>query len=1089
MIHRVIAWSMNNRFMVILATLALCLGGIYALNRIPLDAIPDLSDTQVIILTNYPGQSPEVVEDQVTYPLTTAMLSVPKSTVVRGYSFFGYSLVYVIFKDGTDMYWARSRVLEYLNYVRNRLPRGVSPELGPDATGVGWVYEYALTSKTKNLEQLRTVQDWYLRYALESVPGVAEVASIGGYVKQYQVEVDPNKLVSYGIPLAKVRRAIRRSNNDVGGSLLQMGNSEFMVRGLGYIKSIRDLENVPVGLARDGTPILLSQIANIELGPELRRGLAELNGDGEVAGGIVVMRYRENALTTIEAVKKKLAELKPTLDSMGVQVVPTYDRSGLIERAVHTLKHKLLEEMIVVGLVMLLFLVHVRSTFVAFIVLPAGVLGSLFIMYLLGMSANIMSLGGIAIAIGVMVDASVVMVENAHKHLERARARGDPFAHRQIMLEASREVGPALFFSLLIIAVAFLPVFALGGQSGRLFKPLAYTKTFAMATSAVLSITIIPVAMYYLVRGRILPERKNPLSRFFIWLYRPVIRFVLRHRWLTIGLTVLALVATIFPARRLGSEFMPPLDEGDLVYMPTTLPGISIDKARQLLEQTDRIIKSFPEVKTVFGKVGRADTATDPAPLSMIETTVRLEPRKDWPKGMTRDKLIGQFLAAIRFPGLTNAWTMPIKTRTDMLSTGIKTPVGIKLLGSDLDELGRVGQEVEAVVRNVPGTRSVYAERVTGGNYFDFDVNRLEAARYGMTVGDVQDVIMSAIGGMNVTETVEGLERFPVNLRYSRELRDNPDALRHVLVPTPTGAQVPLGELAHIVLHKGPPAIKSEDARKTAWIYVDIDTDKTPVGNYVQSAMAAVAKARADGRIEIDPNKAVDIEWSGQWEYMQAAAARMRIIIPVTLLLIFLLLYTYFKKLGETLIVLLSLPFALVGGIWLMYLLGYNSSVAVDVGFIALAGLAAETGVVMLVYIDEAWQRQRARLIEETTRRGAFSDSLFRKSIDIAVLEGAVDRVRPKIMTVATMMLGLLPIMLAGAGEAGGQVMKRIAAPMVGGLVTSMVLTLVTIPAIYALVMQVRERRKLRGLVAGSMVRPPNGEARALPEHQAGAWP
>ena len=1062
MIHRIIAWSMKNRFMVILATLGLCLGGIYAIGHISLDAIPDLSDTQVIVLTHYPGQSPQVVEDQVTYPLTTAMLSVPKSTVVRGYSFFGFSLVYVIFKDGTDMYWARSRVLEYLNYVRNKLPSGVNPELGPDATGVGWAYEYALTSKTKNLEQLRTIQDWYVRYALESVPGVSEVASVGGYVKQYQVEVDPNKLLSYGIPLQKVKHAIQRSNNDVGGRLLQMGNSEFMVRGLGYIKSIHDLENVPIGVGPEGTPILLSQVANIHTGPELRRGLAELNGKGEVAGGIVVMRYRENALTTIEAVKKKLKELKPTLDSMGVKVVPTYDRSGLIERAVETLKHKLIEEMVVVGLVMLVFLVHFRSTFVAFIVLPAGVLGSLLIMYLLGISANIMSLGGIAIAIGVMVDASVVMVENAHKHIERAKARGDTTPHFQIVLEASREVGPALFYSLLIVAVGFLPVFALGGQSGRLFTPLAYTKTFAMMTAAVLSITIIPVAMYYLVRGRIVSEHRNPLSRFFIWLYRPIIRFVLRHRFLTIFLTLVVLAITILPARELGSEFMPPLDEGDLVYMPTTLPGISIDKARQLLQQTDRIIKSFPEVKTVFGKVGRADTATDPAPLSMIETTVQLKPRSQWRKGMTEDKLVGEFLAAIHFPGLTNAWTMPIKTRTDMLSTGIKTPVGIKLLGSDLHELSRVGQQIEAVVRKIPGTRSVYAERVTGGNYYDFEIDRSAAARYGMTVGDVQDIIMSAIGGMNVTETVEGLERFPVNLRYSRELRSNPDALSHVMVPTPTGAQVPLGQLAHINLHKGPPAIKSENARKTAWIYVDIDTDKTPVGNYVKAAMATVAKARADGRIKINPDKPVDVVWSGQWEYMVAAAARMRIIIPITLLLIFLLLYSHFGKLGETMIVLFSLPFSLVGGIWLMYVLGYNVSVAVDVGFIALAGLAAETGVVMIVYIEEAWREQRRNFVQEATKLGYFPQSLFHKALDVAVMEGAVDRVRPKLMTVATMTLGLLPIMLAGPGATGGQVMKRIAAPMVGGLVTSMVLTLVTIPAIYALLIQVREGRKLR---------------------------
>ena len=1065
MIERIIEASLRNRFLVIMAAIALSLGGVYAIQNITLDAIPDLSDTQVIVMTDFPGQAPQVVEDQVTYPLTTALLGVPRSTVVRGYSFFGVSFVYVLFEDGTDMYWARSRVLEYLNYVSNRLPSGVTPQLGPDATGVGWVYEYALTSDTRTLAQTRSIQDWYLRYAFASVPGVAEVAGVGGYVKQYQVEVDPDKLLAFGIPLQQVKRAIQRSNQDVGGRLLEMGETEFMVRGLGYLEGIRDLDGIPLAVGGDGTPILLSQVANVQIGPELRRGIAELDGEGEVTGGIIVMRFGENALDVIKGVKKKLAELKPTLDALDVEVVPTYDRSELILKAVDTLKTKLLEEMLVVGLIMLLFLLHLRSALVAFIVLPMGVLASLLLMFVMDINANIMSLGGIAIAIGVMVDASVVMVENAHKHLERDGGKGK--THFEIILEASKEVGPALFFSLLIVTVSFLPVFALGEQSGRLFRPLAFTKTFAKATSAALAISIIPVAMFYFVQGRVLSERKNPLSRFFTWLYRPVIQLVLRHRIATLAVAVLVILATLYPARRIGGEFMPPLNEGDLLYMPTTLPGISVTKAKELLQQTDRIIMEVPEVKRVFGKIGRADTATDPAPLTMIETTVLLKPRDQWRPGMTTDGITDELLAAIRFPGLTDAWTMPIKTRIDMLSTGIKTPVGIKLMGSDLDELARLGEEVEAVVREIPGTRSVYAERVTGGNYFDFDIDRFEAARYGLTVGDVEDVVMSAIGGMNVTQIVEGLERYPVNLRYGRELRDNPEALKRVLVPTPTGAQVPLGQLADVAIHKGPPGIKSENAQKTAWIYVDMDTGEIPVGNYVETAMAAVKEARADGRIRVDPDKPVDLLWSGQWEYMEKAAKRLRVIIPVTLVLVFGLLYLHFRNMTETLIVMLSLPFALVGGIWLMYLQGYNRSVAVDVGFIALAGLAAETGVVMLVYLDEAWKRARAGAVDRMRTEGRFLPSLFRSALDVAIMEGAVDRVRPKLMTVATTVIGLLPVMLAGVDETGSQVMKRIAAPMVGGLMTSMVLTLVIIPAVYGLVMQVREGRRMRREIVG----------------------
>lgn len=1056
MIERIIEGSLRSRGMVIVATLGLVLAGLWAANNIALDAIPDVSDTQVIVFTEFPGQAPQLVEDQVTYPLTTAMLSVPGSTVVRGYSFFGLSFVYILFDDDTDIYWARSRVLEYLNFVSSKLPKGVNPQLGPDATGVGWVFEYALKSDTKTLDEMRSIQDWYLRYALATVPGVSEVASIGGFVKQYQVEVDPRKLRVYGIPLKKVKKAIQRSNNDVGGRLLEIAETEFMVRGLGYIKSLDDLRLVPIGVDKQGTPILLDQVANIQLGPEVRRGLAELDGEGEVVGGVVIMRFGENALAVINAIKKKLKELEPTLKSQGIEIVPTYDRSKLIDDAVHTLREKLVEEMIVVAIIMLIFLLHVRSAFVAFIVLPVGVLVSLLAMHLMGVNANIMSLGGLAIAIGVMVDASVVMVENAHKHIEKDGATKTQF---EVILAASVEVGPALFYSLLIVTVSFLPVFALGGQAGKMFSPLAYTKTFAMGSSAVLAITIIPVAMYFLVRGHIKPEHENPVSRFFIWIYRPVISWVLLRPWRTVAGALVALLITVAPASQIGGEFMPPLNEGDLLYMPTTLPGLSITKAKEILQQTDRIIKSIPEVERVFGKIGRAETATDPAPLSMIETTVMLKPRDQWREGMTTDKIIDELLAATQYPGLTDAWTMPIKTRIDMLSTGIKTPIGIKLMGSDLDELARVGEEVEAVIRDIPGTRSVYAERVTGGNYYDFEINRIEAARYGMTVGDVQDIIQSAVGGMNITETVEGLERYPVNLRYGRELRDNPEALQRVLVPTPTGAQVPLGQLTTARLHRGPPGIKSENSRTTAWIYVDIDTNKTPVGDYVQLAMKTVDAARAAGTIRITADDPIDIVWSGQWEYMQQAAARLRKIIPVTLAVVIFLLFMHFRNLWETAIVLLSLPFALVGGIWLMYLLDYNRSVAVDVGFIALSGLAAETGVVMLVYLNEAWTRWRPDVMARMREAGEFTPSLFRATLDVAIMEGAVDRVRPKIMTVATTIIGLLPVMFAGADATGSQVMKRIAAPMVGGLVTSTILTLVIIPVVYGLAVGFREKR------------------------------
>ena len=1036
MLEKIIEASVNNRLLVIIFTLMICLGGVYALLNTPIDAIPDLSDVQVIIFTEYPGQAPQVVEDQVTYPLTSAMLAVPYAKVVRGYSFFGLSFVYIIFEDGTDLYWARSRVLEYLSYVSKRLPAGVTPSLGPDATGVGWVYEYVLDGGDKyDLQQLRSIQDWYLRYELTSVPGVAEVASIGGFVKQYQVEVDPNKLVAYNLPISKIRMAIQRSNNDVGGRLVEMGETEFMVRGLGYIKTIADLENISLGVDENGTPILLRQVANVTIGPELRRGLADWNGEGETVGGVVVMRFGENALKTIERVKTKLKELEKGLPE-GVSIKMAYDRSGLIERAIDNLKVKLTEELIVVALVCIVFLLHFRSAFVALFTLPAGILISFLVMYFQGINANIMSLGGIAIAIRAMVDAAIVMIENAHKHIERDGGKKD---HWRIIIDSSKEVGPALFYSLLIITLSFLPVFTLQAQEGRLFKPLAYTKTYAMAAAAFMGITIVPVLMGYFVRGKILPEMKNPISRILIKLYRPIINFVLRFRWSTIIAALVVLVVTVFPLQRIGSEFMPPLNEGDLLYMPTADPGISITKAKELLQQTDKIIKSFPEVHHVFGKIGRAESATDPAPLSMIETTIMLKPEREWRPGMTIEKLVDELDAAIKFPGLTNAWTMPIKTRIDMLSTGIKTPVGIKLMGPDLQTLSDLAQRVAATVQKVPGTLSVFPDKTVGGNYLDFNINREEAARYGLTVGDVQDVIMSAIGGMNVTYTVEGLERYPVNLRYPRELRDNLSALNRVLIPTPSGAQIPLSYVATPEIKKGPPVIKSENARRTAWLYVDLRG--IDVGTYVQNAKKVVDQ-------EVDFPEGYSLVWSGQYEYMQRAQKRLNIVVPVTLLIILLLLYFNFKNIQESLIVMLSLPFALVGGVWFLYFLDYNFSVAVGVGFIALAGLAAETGVVMLVYLDNVYKDRMMR----GEMRGM-------NDLYAAVIEGAVERVRPKLMTVVTTMIGLLPI-LWGTGT-GSQTMKRIAAPMVGGMVSSTVLTLVVIPAIYYL-WKSREIKKLK---------------------------
>ena len=1025
MIKAIIEYSIRNKFLMLIMTLFIVAAGILAMLKTPLDAIPDLSDVQVIIFTEYPGQAPQVVEDQVTYPLTTAMLAVPFAKVVRGYSFFGMSFTYIIFEDGTDMYWARSRVLEALNSITGRLPDGVSPTLGPDATGVGWVFQYLVESDRHDLQQLRSLQDWFLRYELTSVPGVSEVASIGGFVKQYQVIVDPNKLLAYNIPLQKVRSAIQRSNSDVGGRLVEMGETEFMVRGLGYIQSIEDLENIPLS-SEQGTPVLLKNVARVMIGPELRRGVLDYNGTGEAVGGIIIMRYGENALAVIEGVKKRLSEIQSGLPE-GVSIRPVYDRSGLILRAIDNLKRTLLEESLIVALVCIVFLFHLRSALVGIITLPIGVLVSFLIMERQGINANIMSLGGIAIAVGAMVDAAIVMVENVHKHLEQNKGKKD---HWEIIREASVEVGPSLFFSLLIIAVSFLPVFTLEAQEGRMFRPLAYTKTYAMMGAALLAITVVPVLMGYMIRGKIMAEHRNPVNRFLVWVYLPIIKLVLKVKFPVVLLSVVALAVAWIPYSRMGSEFMPPLNEGDLLYMPTTLPGISITKARELLQQTDKIIKSFPEVDNVTGKAGRAETATDPAPLSMLETTITLKPKSEWREGMTTQALIDEMDKAIQFPGLTNAWTMPIKTRIDMLSTGIKTPVGLKLMGDDLQVLSEIGEKVEAVIGEVSGTASVYAERVTGGNFLDFKIKRGEAARYGLTVGDVQDIIMTAIGGLNITSTVEGLERYPINLRYGSELRDTPEKLRRILIPTPNGAQIPITQVAEISIHKGAPSIKSENARKNAWVFVDITGGD--VGGYVRRAQQAVAD-----KVDLPPG--YSIVWSGQYEYMVRAQQKLMLVVPATLIIIFLLLYLNFRNITESLIVMLSVPFALTGGLWLMDYMGYNMSVAVAVGFIALAGVAAETGVVMLIYLDISYRKYR----EE------YGNSFCKLHLNMAIEHGAALRVRPKMMTVVAIIAGLAPIMWSSG--TGSEVMKRIATPMVGGMVSATVLTLVVVPAIYGL--------------------------------------
>lgn len=1026
MINWIIEKSVKERFFVIVITLIVIVVGGWAIKTIPVDAIPDLSDVQVIVFTKYPGQAPGVVEDQITYPLSTAMLSVPFAKTVRGYSFFGFSMVYIIFEDGTDLYWARSRVLEYLNFVSGRLPSGVSPQIGPDATGVGWVYMYSLFSKKHDLSELRSIQDWFLRYELMSIKGVAEVASVGGFVRQYQVEVDPDKLRAFKVPLGKVIKAIKLSNSDVGGRLIEMGETEFMIRGQGYIKSVEELGDIPVAMDMvSHTPIYLSQIARITIGPEIRRGIAEMNGEGETVTGIVVMRFGENALDVIAAVKKRLEELKVSLPQ-GVDIHTSYDRSTLIEKAIKTLNVKLIEEMVVVAFICIIFLLHFRSAFVAIITLPIGILVSLIIMRLLNINANIMSLGGLAIAVGVMVDASVVLVENLHKHMEKDQGKSP---HIDVVIRSAKEVGPALFFSLLIITISFLPVFTLEQQEGRLFRPLAFTKTFAMAASSIIAITIIPVLMFYLVRGKIPSEQKNPLSRFFIFIYMPIIKWALRFPLTTLLLAVLLLGATYFPYQQLGSEFMPPLNEGDILYMPTTPPGISITKAKELLQQTDKIIKSHPQVAHVLGKAGRAETATDPAPISMIETTILLTPKETWPAGKTIEDIMRDLDKMIKFPGLTNAWTMPIKTRIDMLATGIKTPVGIKLMGNDLEKLSGIGQKIEAVVRVLPGTLSAYSERVVGGNFIDIDIRRKDASRFGLKVSDIQMVIKSAIGGMNISYSVEGLERYPINLRFPRELRNNIDKLARVPIATPMGHTIPLGQVADIKISKGAPAIKSENARRTAWIYVDLKTDD--LGGWVEMAKKIVAE-------KVPLPKGVSLVWSGQYEYMERANKRLKLVVPLTIVIILLLLYIHFKNFTESAIVLLTLPFAMIGGVWLMWYFNFNLSVAVGVGFIALAGLAAETGVVMLVYLDESYKRWKSE--------GRLNSLVELKN---CIIEGAVLRVRPKIMTVATTMIGLLPIMFGT--ETGTRVMKRIAAPMVGGLVSATILTLIILPVVYLL--------------------------------------
>jgi len=1030
MIEKIIEYSSKNKFLTIIFVLFMAAWGFWAMRNTPLDAIPDLSDVQVIVFTEWSGRSPDLVEDQITYPIITTMIAAPNVKFVRGQSFFGLSFVYVIFEDGTDMYWARSRILEYLNEVSGKLPEGVTPTLGPDATGVGWVYQYALVDESGNndLAELRTFQDWYLRYWLESVPGVAEVASVGGFEKQYQVEIDPNKLIAYNIPLDKIINAIRRSNNDVGGRIVEFATTEYFVRGRGYIQSVEDIETIPVGTNEQGTPVYVRDIANVQLGPNIRRGLAELNGEGETVGGIVVMRYGENALGVIERVKQKLEEIKPSLPE-GVEIVTTYDRSGLIERAITTLKEKILEEMIIVSIVIIVFLFHFRSALIPILIIPLSILIAFIPIYYMKLSSNIMSLGGIAIAIGVMVDASIVLVENVHKELEKWQSGGEKRERLEVVVDAMKVVGKPIFYALLVTTVSFLPVFTLEAQEGRLFKPLAFTKTFSLLFSALLAITITPALIVLLIKGKVKAEDKNPISRGLIWLYNPVVTLALRFKKTVILSALVILILTLIPFSRLGSEFMPPLNEGSILYMPTAVPGMSITEASKILNIQDKMLMKFPEVERVFGKIGRAKTATDPAPLSMVETVITLKPKEEWREGMTWDKLVSEMNQTLKFPGMANIFWMPIQTRTEMLTTGFRSNLGIKVFGPDLKILEDIGVEIEDILMDLPGTRSVFAERVTGGYFLDFDINRTEAARYGLTVGDVEDVIETAIGGKDISQTVEGQERFSINVRYQRELRMDIEELERILVPTSTGAQIPISLLADINFTTGPPQIRNEDGQKVGYVFVDVEGKDFE--GYVNEAKELIGE-----KVDLPPG--YFLEWAGQYEYLQRVKEKLTTIVPVTLLIIFLLLYMNFKSATETMIVLLSVPFSLVGSIWLLYLLGYDISVAVWVGMIALAGLAAQTGVVMIIYLDEAYTKSKA-------------EGKMKNITDLhsSITEGAVQRVRPKMMTVMSTTLGLLPLMWSLG--TGADMMKRIAAPMVGGLITSTILTLVIIPVVYSI--------------------------------------
>jgi Cu(I)/Ag(I) efflux system membrane protein CusA/SilA len=1032
-INSIIRASLDNRPVVLLLATLLTAAGAYSLLHTPVDALPDLSDVQVIVRTPYPGQAPRVVEDQVTYPLTTALLSVPGATTVRGYSFYGDSFVNVLFADGTDPYWARSRVLEYLSQAEARLPQGVRPALGPDATGVGWVYEYALIDRSgrHDLAELRSLQDWFLKFELQALDGVAEVATVGGMVKQYQVVVDPLRLRGYGLSLMDVENAIRNGNQEIGGSVVEMAEAEYMVRATGYVASVADLERIPVMATKQGTPVLLRDIAEVRLGPEMRRGIGELDGEGEVVGGVVVLRNGDNARATIERVRAKLGELRASLPK-GVEIVTTYDRSALIQRSVDNLKRKLVDEFAVVALVCLVFLLHLRSGLIVVIVTPVAVLAAFIVMHLQGINANIMSLGGIAIAIGTMVDAAIVMIENVHRKLERGVAGG---AERlRAVFEGCREVGPSLFFSLMIVALSFLPVFTLEAQEGRLFAPLAYTKTYAMVWASLLSVTLVPVLIYWLVRGRVRPETDNPVNRAAMAAYRPFLRLALRSPWAVTLVAVAVVLCTLWPASRLGTEFMPELDEGDFLYMPTTLPGLSMDEARALLQQTDRLIRTVPEVERVFGKAGRADSATDPAPIEMFETVVKLKPRDQWRPGMTPSMLKAELNARVTLPGLSNSWGYPIKTRIDMLATGIRTPVGIKIMGPDLETIQRLGREIEGILRDLPGTTSVYAERTATGRYIDVDIDRVAAGRFGLNVKDVQDVVATAVGGMTVSWTVEGLERYPINLRYPQSFRDSLERLRTLPIVAPTGANVTLQDVARVRIVDGPAMIRSENARPSGWVFVDMSG--RDLGGYVREAKERVAR-----QLELPPG--YSLGWSGQYEYLERAAARLRVVVPLTLAIIVLLLYLNFRNARDVALILGALPFALVGGVWLMFVLGYDLSIAAAVGFIALAGVATETGVVMVMYLDQAWTASRARAQADGRQP-------TRAELRDAIVQGALLRLRPKLMTVVTIIVGLLPIMW-GSGT-GSEVMRRIAAPMVGGMVSATLLTLVIIPSLYLIV-------------------------------------